>query len=104
MTKLLVILLILIVVICLIALRYRKQIQAALQIWQMYRKMKSGANPQQQTASKPKLEKNEALVCCARCGKWIAPSEAVKLGGNTIYCSTKCMEKAARLQSLVDRK
>ena len=103
MTKILVILLILLLVILLIALRYRRQIQTALQFWRMYRQMKQATKPAEQPTAKPRIEKNEALVVCARCGKWIVPSEAVNLGGNTIYCSTKCMEKAARLQSLVDK-
>lgn len=105
MMKFLVILFILLMVLMLLALRYRRQIQAGLQIWRMFRQVRQSSKPAEKpTARQKKIEQSESLVRCARCGKWIAPSEAVKLRGNTTYCSTKCMEKAARLESLVDRK
>ena len=102
--KLLIILLILLIILMLLALRYRRQIQTGLQVWRMFQQVRQASKPPVESKTKPKIEKSESLlVRCARCGKWIAPSDAVKLGSNTIYCSTNCMEKAARLESLVDK-
>ena len=104
MMKFLVILFILLMLVLLLALRYRRQIQAGLQIWRMFRQVKQASKPAQNPAIRKKNENSESLVRCARCGKWVMPSEAVNLRGDTIYCSTQCMEKAARLESLVDKK
>ena len=101
--KFLVILFILLMVFVLLALRYRRQIQTGFQVWRMFRQVRQSSKQPVNTATKAKIEKSESLVRCARCGKWIAPSDAVKLRSNTTYCSTNCMEKAARLESLVDR-
>ncbi|MGI8470438.1 MAG: hypothetical protein ACR2N3_18515 [Pyrinomonadaceae bacterium] len=101
--KFLVILFILLVLLMLLALRYRRQIQTGLHVWRMYKQIRQASKPSEKPAAKRKIEKGESLVRCARCGKWLAPSDAVNLRSKTIYCSTNCMEKAARLESLVDR-
>lgn len=101
--KFLIILFILLLVIMLIALRYRRQIQTGMQVWQMFRQVRQTTKPPAASKAKPRIEKSELLVRCARCGKWVAPSEAVNLRSKTIYCSTNCLEKAARLESLVDK-
>jgi Sec-independent protein translocase protein TatA len=97
MTKFLFILLILIVVSGLVALRYRKQIQMALYLLRMFRKMRQMNN----SASEEKqIEKTESapsdvqLVKCARCGKWVPQSKALNLRSKTFYCSANCMENA----------
>ncbi|MGI9036575.1 MAG: hypothetical protein ACR2GD_11120 [Pyrinomonadaceae bacterium] len=102
--KFLVILFILLMILMLLALRYRRQIQTGLQVWRMFRQVRRASKPKQtEPISKRKIEKNESLVNCARCGKWVAPSDALNLRSSTVYCSTNCMEKAARLESLVDK-
>lgn len=84
--------------------RYRRQIQTALQVWRMYKKMRQASTaPAEKTIEKKTTDTSQPLVRCARCGKWVAPNDALKLGKNTVYCSTACMEKSARLESLVDR-
>ena len=101
--KWLIVLIIFLVVIGLILFRYRRQIQAGWQIWRVLRQMRqTGKSQQQPTAKKPDNLKEVPLVRCEKCGKWISPEGALKLQKEKFYCSSACMERAARLQSLVD--
>lgn len=102
--KWLVLLLILLIVAAIIALRYRRQIQTGLHIYRMFRMMKHSSKPVEKKVEQPQVvDKNENLVRCARCGKWTPQSAALNLRSKTSYCSTDCMEKQARIESLVDR-
>jgi hypothetical protein len=95
--KWLILLGLLILVFALIALRFRTQIQAMLQIWRMFKQIKkanTANNPiENQTPQREKLA-NEALVRCANCGKWTPQSAALNLRKQTFYCSSNCVEKA----------
>ena len=102
MTKLLIILLLLLIPVVLVAVRYRRQLLTGWQMWQMYKRMKQSSQPQEKQIKKRASDKSEQLVRCERCGTWVSQSEALKLRTKTAYCSTKCMEKAVKLQSLVD--
>ena len=86
-----------------IALRYRRQIQTGLQLWRMFRQFKKASRQPEKEAEKRQFDKNVPLVRCAKCGKWISQTDALDLRSKTFYCSTQCMEKAARIESLVDR-
>lgn len=86
-----------------VAVRYRRQIQTALQLWKMFRQFKKAAAPPEKKIESRGVDKNAPLVRCAKCGKWIAQSEALNLRSKTSYCSAVCMEKAARIESLVDK-
>lgn len=101
--KWLIVLLIFLIVIGLIIFRYRKQIQAGFQIWRVLRQMRQAGKGQENPISK-KTEtlKEVPLVRCEKCGKWISPEGALKLQKDKYYCSSACMERAAKLQSLVD--
>lgn len=89
--------------IALLALRYRRQIQAGWQVWRMFRQMRQMGKPDVKPAEKKKETLKEVpLVRCEKCGKWISPDGALKLRSDKYYCSSTCMEKAAKLQSLVD--
>ena len=100
--KWLVVLIIIFFVFALIALRYRRQIQMGLQVWRMFRQVRKMNKPAEKKIDNPKNSKDVALVRCERCGKWIPQTEAMKLRSKNIYCSTACMERAAKLQSMVD--
>lgn len=101
--KWLIILLILLVVAALVAFRYRRQIQAGWQIWRVLRQMRQVGKSQEKTVEKQKDSLKEVpLVRCEKCGKWISPEGALKLRSDKFYCSSNCMERAAKLQSLVD--
>lgn len=97
-----VVLLVILVMIALVAIRYRRQITMGIQILKVFQQLRSGGKPQKQVKNEKRENLNDVqLVRCERCGKWISPSSALKLRANT-YCSSNCMEKAAKLQSLVD--
>ena len=103
--KWLILLVLFLIIIAIIALRYRRQIQTGLHIWQMFRQMRQAAKPVEKKTEQPLIiNKDENLVRCARCGKWISESSALNLRSKTSYCSAVCMEKAARIESLVDKK
>ena len=100
--KLLVILVILFFVVALIAIRYRRQIAMGIRILKMFRQMQQVGKTTEKKTEKLKNSKDTQLVRCERCGKWTPQQEAMNLRSKTFYCSSKCVEKAARLQSLVD--
>jgi hypothetical protein len=100
--KWLIILLLLLIPIVLIAARYRQQLLMGWQVWRMYKRMKQGTQPPQKQVRQRASDKSEQLIRCERCGTWVSQTEALKLRGKTTYCSAKCMERAVKLQSLVD--
>ena len=100
--KWLIILLILLAVIGFIALRYRRQIQMGLQLLQMFRQVKNMNKPAEKKVETKKISKDVPLVRCERCGKWTPQTDVINLRSKNFYCSTKCMEKAVKLQSMVD--
>ena len=84
-----------------LALRFRRQIQMALYVFRMFRKMR-----QMSKASEPEkqIEKNNPasdvqLVRCAKCGSWTPQSSALKFGANNFYCSANCMEKTVEFSN-----
>lgn len=87
----------------LFALRYRRQIQTALQVWRMFRQVRQTSKPPEKNTKKREIDRSEPLVRCAKCGKWLTRSDALNLRSKTFYCSANCMERAARIESLVDR-
>ena len=94
MIKILVILLLLLFLLAMIATRYRRQIMMGIQVFQMFRKMRAAnAQPEKQIPKKDNAA-SVPLVKCVKCGTWSPRSEALKLGGNTFYCSTVCVEKS----------
>lgn len=75
----------------------------AWQVWRMFRQMRKVGKPQEKPVEKQKESLKDApLVRCEKCGKWTSPETALKLRQDKYYCSSKCMERAAKLQSLVD--
>ena len=96
MIKVLVILLLISILFGLIALRFRKQIQTALYLLQMFRKMRqmSRAGQEEKRIEKQESPGNIQLVKCAKCGTWIPETKALNLRSKTFYCSANCMENA----------
>lgn len=101
MTEWIIVLAVILLIVVFTAVRYRRQITMGIQILQMFRKMRAMGKPAEKPAKQKESLKDVQLVRCDRCGKWIEPASALKLKANT-YCSTNCMERAAKLQSLVD--
>lgn len=100
--KWLIILLILVLVGGLIMLRYRRQIQMGLQLLQMFRTMKKMNKPAEKKIETKTNSKDVPLVRCERCGKWTPQTDVINLRSKNFYCSTECMERAVKLQSMVD--
>jgi hypothetical protein len=95
MIKILIILLLLLFLVAMIATRYRRQIMMGIQVFQMFRKMRAVNMPQQEKQIHKKDEGAAVpLVKCVKCGTWVPRSNAMKLGGNTYYCSAVCVEKS----------
>ncbi len=80
-----------------IAVRYRKQIQAAIYVWKMFRQMRQAGK---QVSAQPQIKKTSpevSLVKCSKCGTWLQQNEALNLRSKIFYCSTKCMESAVKV-------
>ncbi|HEX8289011.1 MAG TPA: hypothetical protein VF556_13500 [Pyrinomonadaceae bacterium] len=92
--KFLIIFVLLLVVLALIAMRYRKQIQTALYVWRMFRKMRQFDKPQEKRIETAETPANAALVRCVGCGNWVAETNVLKMGNKISYCSAACIEKS----------
>lgn len=82
-----------------IAIRFRRQIQTALYMYKMFRKMRQISKPETpEKRIETDINSNDVqLVRCTKCGSWIPQNTALKLSKNTFYCSSKCMEKAVEI-------
>jgi hypothetical protein len=97
--KWLLILGILIVVGGLVALRFRRQIQMAIQVWQMFRTIKSASkNSAKGENPLPEIKKAEdsPLVRCSKCSKWVPENVAINFRKKTFYCSANCIEVSVK--------
>ena len=88
------ILIVIAVLVGLTAIRYRRQIVAMMHIWKSLKSMRQQATQRQVQPEKP--EQFGQLVNCAKCGTWVPEQKAIKLRGGTFYCSSNCLETAAR--------
>ena len=95
--KWLIILGLILLVIVLIASRYRQQIKMAIYMWQMFRKMRQVAKPQEKQIQKQENDKDAELTRCAKCGSWVQRNKALKLRSGVNFCSTNCLESAVKV-------
>ncbi len=79
-----------------IAIRYRNQIQTAVYIFKMFRKMRVAGKPPEKQIERQKNLRDVSLVKCAKCGTWIPQKNALNLRSKISYCSATCMEKAVK--------
>lgn len=94
MKEALVILVVFAIILVLTAVRYRRQIAGAIQIW---RSLKA-AREQLRTKAPPPDKEPVAvgkLVNCAKCGTWVPEKKAISLRGGIFYCSSTCLETTA---------
>lgn len=94
--KWLIILGILLIAAAIFATRYRRQIKMGIYVWRMFRQMKQGSRTSEKRIEKKEDAKDIALVRCAKCGTWIPHSKSLNLRSGTKYCSTACLETAAK--------
>ena len=84
------------IVIGLTAFRYRKQIQSALYVWRMFRKMRQMGKPQEgKRIEKTENSSTSKLVKCAKCGTWTPLTKAIYFRSKIFYCSKNCLESIA---------
>ncbi len=100
MKELFVILAVIAILLLLTAFRYRRQIQAAIQVWRMFRKMREVGKQNEAGQQIPDRSNSGdvELVMCARCNAWRPRSEALKFSRGTFYCSTKCVNEAMNVR------
>ncbi len=92
--KWLILLVLFLILMAIIAVRFRRQINMGIQIFQMFRQMRTLNKPKEKKLDKKAVNENLPLVRCAKCGTWTPQSAALNLRSKTFYCSTNCMEKA----------
>lgn len=80
-----------------VAIRYRKQIQTAIYILKMFRKMQAAGKPAEKQIEKQENLRDISLVKCAKCGTWIQQKNALNLRSKISYCSANCMERAVKV-------
>ncbi|MBK7704797.1 MAG: hypothetical protein IPN69_13770 [Acidobacteria bacterium] len=100
MKELFVILAVIAVMLLFVAFRYRRQIQTAIQVWRMFRKMREAgksAGGGQEIGDKASND-NVELVRCASCNSWKPKSEALKFSRGTFYCSSACVNQAMNVR------
>lgn len=85
------------VVLMLIVSRYRKQIQMALYVFRMFRKMRQMNKTEEKQIDTKASSNDVALINCAKCGAWIPQNKALKLRSGVFYCSANCLETTAKV-------
>ena len=95
--KWLIILGIIITVGAIIALRFRRQIQMAIYVWRMFRKMRRAGETDEKQIETKENARNVPLVRCAKCGSWGSKKNALNLRSGTYYCSADCMEQSVKV-------
>lgn len=93
MREIVVILLVIVVLVGLTAIRYRKQIVAAIKIWRSFKAMKQQIAEKHRSSVTEESVSAGPLVNCARCGTWVPEQRAIRLRGGGTFCSTECLEK-----------
>lgn len=87
----------LIIIIVLIASHYRRQIQMAIYVWRMFRKMRQAGKSEDKQIETKEDSKNTQLIRCAKCGTWTPQQNALNLRSGVYYCSANCMEQAVKV-------
>jgi hypothetical protein len=94
--KFLIVFILFLIVLALIALRYRKQIQTAIYVWRMFRKMRQMSKPDEKQIKTKESSLNVPLIRCVGCGNWVAETNVLKMGNKISYCSADCIEKSVK--------
>lgn len=72
--------------------RYRRQIQMAIYVWRMFRKMRQAGKTEEKQIEPKTNNKDVPLIRCGKCGAWIPKNDALSLRSGGFYCSTNCLE------------
>ncbi len=96
MREALLILFVIAVLFALTAYRYRRHIGAFYQFWQVLKQARVQGKQRTNEMNEPAEAARGPLVNCVKCGTWVPESKAIKLGARIYYCSTACVENAAK--------
>jgi len=96
MREALLILVVIAVLLALTAYRYRRQIGAFYQFWQVLQQARVQGKRNAKEMNQPAEDERGPLVNCVKCGTWVPESNAIKLGPRIYYCSIDCVEKTAK--------
>lgn len=96
MREALIILGVIAVLLALTAYRYRRQIGAFYQFWQVLKQARVQGKRNAKEMNQPAETALGPLVNCVKCGTWVPESKSIKLGPRIYYCSTDCVEKTAK--------
>ena len=88
MIKFLFLLFLTITLLGIIALRFRRQILTAIEVWEGIKNPKNN----ERLINKKENPGSVPLIKCAKCEMWITNISAIKLNSNIYFCSRKCME------------
>ena len=80
-----------------IAVRYRKQINAAIQVARMLRDAREGVKEIQPTSARREPMASAALVKCSGCGTWVPENRAKRLRTGDFFCSDECIRTGAKV-------
>ena len=75
----------------LIAVRYRKQINAAIQVARLLRDAREGVKEIQPGSTRHEPIAAESLVKCAGCGTWVPENRAKRMRTGDLFCSDECI-------------
>ena len=78
------------------AYKYRRQIRAIREVWRMAKDMRRMTSEPRKEVTEPQATAPGRLVNCVKCGTWVPEGRAISLGGKSIFCSSKCLERSAQ--------
>lgn len=78
-----------------IALRFRRQILAAVEIWEHFK------NPELKDKNRSQIDNKSAdsisLIKCSKCTVWIPQNKAIRFNSKIFFCSQECAEKVSEI-------
>jgi ribosomal protein L32 len=90
--KWIILLFLMFLLVAIISTRFRRQIKTLIEIWQSL-KANHTRKDQKRNNEINDRSADVPLVRCAKCGNWIAQTNALNLNNRTFYCSANCLEK-----------
>jgi hypothetical protein len=78
------------------ACKYRRQIRTMREFWRMAKEMRQMTSQMRGQVEEPKQEASGKLVNCSKCGTWVPEDKAIRLRRSSVFCSSKCLERAAQ--------
>jgi hypothetical protein len=87
-----VILIVIAILLALTAVKYRRQIVGAIEIWRSMKAFRDQLRQKPEETNTPRPVNAGKLVNCAKCGTWVPEDRAIRLKNGTYFCSSACVE------------